>query len=278
MILPLLVFTDLDGTFLSEGGEDYQEALPGFKLLRRKRIPVVFLTGRTFPETEKFVRSLSPKSPFSVENGGALYFPQDLDLAGTEGLPLRGRYRKMVLSQGVEGCSEFLSEFSKEAGVEIFSFRDFSSQGLSEATGLPLAKAALAQEREFDLPFFPPSLPEPLLKEFLARIQGEGLTLHRGARFWSLSRGCSKGLALETVRRLYIRKYDSMVPFTIALGDGDDDFSFLQIADYKVLIRREGYDSEGLASHLFGCRVSESLGAKGWSEEVHRFFELFKGW
>ena len=91
MMLPLLVFTDLDGTFLSEGGEDYQEALPGFKLLRRKRIPVVFLTGRTFPETEKFVRSLSPKSPFSVENGGALYFPQDLDLAGTEGLPLRGR-------------------------------------------------------------------------------------------------------------------------------------------------------------------------------------------
>lgn len=278
MMFPLLVFTDLDGTFLSEGSEDFREALPGFKLLRRKRIPVVFLTGRTFPETEKFCRSLSLKSPFSVENGGALYFPQELDLTGTEGFPLRGRYRKMVLSRWVEGCSEFLSAFSKEACVEIFSFRDLSSQGLSEETGFSSSKATLAQEREFDLPFFPPSLPEPLMKEFLARIQEAGLTLHRGARFWSLSRGCSKGLALETVRRLYIRKYGSMVLFTIALGNGDDDSSFLQIADYKVLIRREGYDSAGLASRLFGCRVSESLGAKGWSEEVHRFFELFKGW
>lgn len=152
MMFPLLVFTDLDGTFLSEGSEDFREALPGFKLLRRKRIPVVFLTGRTFPETEKFCRSLSLKSPFSVENGGALYFPQELDLTGTEGFPLRGRYRKMVLSRGVEGCSELLSAFSKEAGVEIFS----SPRGSARRRVFPPPRRLSPRRGSLTSPSFPP--------------------------------------------------------------------------------------------------------------------------
>jgi len=69
-----VVFTDIDGTIVDEN-YSYKGALPALKLLKRKKIPLVFCTSKTRAEIEVYRDELGIKDPFISENGGAIFIP-----------------------------------------------------------------------------------------------------------------------------------------------------------------------------------------------------------
>jgi len=72
-----VIFTDLDGTLLDPITYSYHQAMDAVELLRRKEIPLIFCSAKTRAEQEVYRRELGINDPFIVENGGAIYIPEN---------------------------------------------------------------------------------------------------------------------------------------------------------------------------------------------------------
>jgi mannosyl-3-phosphoglycerate phosphatase len=147
----LIIFTDLDGTLLNHG--DYSWETPGlrWRKIREAGIPLVICTSKTRREVENVRIELGISSPFIAENGGGIFFP-----AGHEDLS-RGQAVVMddalciPLGKPYGMIRAFMEQAGKDCGAR--GFGDMSVEEVSERTGLPLEKAALAKARDFTEPF-----------------------------------------------------------------------------------------------------------------------------
>src|SRR5438105_1123222 len=72
----LVIFSDLDGTFLDHNTYTPGEALPTFQDCLSAGIPVVFCSSKTRAEMEPLLRELGARDPFIPENGGAIFMPR----------------------------------------------------------------------------------------------------------------------------------------------------------------------------------------------------------
>jgi mannosyl-3-phosphoglycerate phosphatase len=75
--IPLVVFTDLDGTLLDHATYFFEPARPALDALAEAGIPVVLCTSKTRAETGRWRAALGNADPFIVENGGAAFVPAD---------------------------------------------------------------------------------------------------------------------------------------------------------------------------------------------------------
>ena len=71
--LPVLVFTDLDGTLLDHDDYSFSAAVPALALLRELHILVIANTSKTLAELEGLKKAMGNLHPCIVENGSALY-------------------------------------------------------------------------------------------------------------------------------------------------------------------------------------------------------------
>ena len=74
--LPLLVFTDLDGTLLDHDDYGFAPALPALERLRAAAVPLIPTTSKTLAETARLSRALGNGHPCIVENGSAICVPE----------------------------------------------------------------------------------------------------------------------------------------------------------------------------------------------------------
>jgi len=75
----ILVFTDLDGTLLDSDTYSYKSALPALKLIKNKKIPLIFCSSKTKSEIEMYRKRIGNDDPFISENGGGIFIPKDYD-------------------------------------------------------------------------------------------------------------------------------------------------------------------------------------------------------
>ena len=71
-----IIFTDLDGTLLDDK-YSFNESLPALKIVKNKRIPLIFCTSKTEPEIKIYLKKMNINMPFIVENGGAVFIPKN---------------------------------------------------------------------------------------------------------------------------------------------------------------------------------------------------------
>jgi mannosyl-3-phosphoglycerate phosphatase len=72
--LPLLIFTDLDGTLLDHHSYSFSAALPALQRLRRFNIPLIPVTSKTLAELAPLMRELDNPHPCIAENGGLMRY------------------------------------------------------------------------------------------------------------------------------------------------------------------------------------------------------------
>ena len=70
--IPLLVFTDLDGSLLDHDDYSFSAALPALSRLRDHAVPLVPLTSKTLAEMRVLQQALHNPHPFVIENGSAI--------------------------------------------------------------------------------------------------------------------------------------------------------------------------------------------------------------
>lgn len=241
----VLVVTDLDGTLLDHETYSWAAAAPALNVLRNARAGLVLASSKTAAEIAPIREDIRFAGwPAIVENGSGLLEP-DARPAGDRATYDDLRKILKTLPRGFRG------------------FGDMSTKEVSERTGLSIAAAERARQRDFSEPGIWDGGEETLM-EFLSAAKASGLTAQRGGRFVTLSFGGTKAdRVAEVIQRL-------TPAYTIILGDAPNDIEMLALADAGVIVANPASpDLPVLPGETRGrIRRTTRPGPEGWSEAV----------
>ncbi|WP_371193004.1 HAD-IIB family hydrolase [Glaciecola sp. SC05] len=261
-----LIFSDLDATLLDHYSYSFAAAKSTLDKLRLKAIPVILNTSKTLAEVKVIRAELQLTSPFIVENGAAIFIPQDFfKTKPKEAVWQDGFWVKTFASRRSHWLNlikklqpEFLGQF------EMFS--EMSLARISEVTGLSETNAALAAQRLYG---------EPLLWNgndderdiFVAKAKKMGACALLGGRFLHICSDANKGKALTWMKNEYQRQLQQTNVKTIALGDSNNDIAMLEVADIAVRIRSPIHPPP-LLQRKDSTYTSSLTGPDGWREAI----------
>ncbi|WP_341236079.1 HAD-IIB family hydrolase [uncultured Sulfitobacter sp.] len=213
--IPILVFSDLDGTLIDHASYDASAAGPALDALRACGGGLIMASSKTGPEIARIRDTLGwADFPAIVENGAGL-LP-----AGEAGQGDAAQYEALrgVLYKAPQSLRE-----------NFRGFGDMSVAEVSDVTGLAKDDAALAKQRAFSEPGLWTG-DDPQLEQFLDYLAGQGVTAREGGRFLTLSFGQTKADRMADL----IAQFNPV--HTVALGDAPNDVEMLQAADTGVIV------------------------------------------
>lgn len=249
-----IVITDLDGTLLDHFTYAIKPADIALKKLSDLQIPVILCSSKTRLELAEISRKTGLITPFVIENGAEIVFPDSTE-------------KNIILGINREKIITSLLEMAEELDIAIQGFSSFTPEKLSELTGLTVPQAKMALSREYSEPFIVAEDSEEIRKEMTAWCNRHDLRLLKGGRFYHLQGMHDKGMAVDRIKDLYMDKGEIKRLKTVVLGDSENDFDMLDRADFPVLIKRhDGTYAERYTSK----RVyhSEGTGPYGWKEAI----------
>lgn len=260
----LLVFTDLDGSLMEHESYSIEPALESLESLRRRGFTLVMNSSKTAAEIGAIQERLSLQAPFIAENGALLQL-LEADAEGHQRIQF-GRHRRDWLPE--------LHSIREREQFEFEGFADWTPREICERTGLSVAEAELAAQREFS---------EPILwrgasnrrARFLEILQEMGLQLLEGGRFLSIQGSHSKADAMRWLQQR-LRSSDQEPEgsvISVALGDSPNDVAMLNAADVAVVIKSGKSDRiapDGPARVIHTKRP----GPAGWHDAMCEILEL----
>ena len=237
-----VIFTDLDGSLLNHEDYSFDEANFMLEKIKSKNIPLIYTTSKTKDECEILQKKMKLTSPFIVENGAAIYYPDGkVELLG---LP----HTKIKL---------FIDRHYKE--FNILSFSNMRVEDIMEYTLFDYEQAKLAQSRDYSEPFL--IRDERRLTELEVLAELEGMKILKGGRFYHLvGIDQDKGKAVE----LTLKNYPDHI--SIGLGDNYNDIAMLKTVDIPVLIPH--HKNRYIELELKNLIKAKHKGALGWSEAL----------
>lgn len=247
-VTELVVFSDLDGTLLDHDSYSYAPAQPALDALARQGVPLILATSKTAAEVAVLHRALDLGTwPAIVENGAGIYRPGGADTDSASYTELRAA----------------LDRVPSHLRASFRGFGDMTDAEVAQITGLPLASARLARQRQHSEPGLWQGDTEPRTA-FLKALGEQGVQARSGGRFLTLSFGSTKADGLRQIAA------DLGARCTLALGDAPNDVDMLESADFGVIIRNDhGPGIPQLVGEAQGTiRRSTHPGPKGWAEAV----------
>jgi mannosyl-3-phosphoglycerate phosphatase len=250
----LLFATDLDGTLLDETTYGFEPARPALAALASHGAGLVLVSSKSRAEMVPLAREIGLAPALIVENGGAVLVP----VAG-------GGYETIVCGVERAALVGALAGIGRETGAGIEGFSTFTAARVAKLTGLDLAAAARALEREWDEPFLLED--EELAPAVAAAARRRGLAVTRGGRFFHLTGASDKGSALRLL--LSRRAAGAGRTLSVGLGDAGNDLPLLAAVDRPIVIpRTSGRADPELAAALHGAELAPAPGPAGWNAAV----------
>lgn len=255
MTIPLVIFSDLDGTLLDHDTYSFAPAEEALTTLKKLGIPLILASSKTATEIMALRTELGfDHCPAIVENGCGI-LPGEKPLPGNENTPTYARIRAIL-----EKLPPTLRQSYK-------GFGDWGVDGVIKHTGLGSSEAAKAADRQYSEPGLWLGDGEKLAA-FLTNIEKHGLSARKGGRFLTLSFGGNKGRRMSEILALYSDRRHK--PHAIALGDAPNDIEMLEAADIGVIIaNNHGTEMPRLNGEKGNTiRRSTKPGPAGWNEMI----------
>ena len=271
--LSVLVFTDLDSSFLNKNDFSFGNNLNTTKQLINDGHSVIFNTSKTFIELKNFFQKESFNLPFICENGGGIYTPKKYFHNLNQ---IKDEYNIIFESKRIiKKINCIKNEITKIYGKYLTFFNDLDNAEKEKLSGLSRNGIKLASEREFTELIIWQSNSENLqkLKEYL---ESHNLTIIKGGRFHHISNNINKGEAMLRLVNEYKKHYSSTNFITIAVGDSDNDLEMLNCADYPCIVKssdNQNFVENIKSSNLF---ISNRKAPDGWSECIKQVFESIR--
>ncbi len=247
--MPLLVFTDLDGTLLSHSDYSWDAARPALERLAHIGAGVVLASSKTAPEIAVLRHEMGLEQwPAIVENGAGLLKPHVQDSTGPS-----------IYTQ----LRAALGNVAADLRIKYLGFGDMDAAQVADLTGLSPSAATLAKQRSFSEPGTWSGTPTEKA-EFLKELAAQGIVAREGGRFLTLSFGGTKA---DQIARII----DDLNPLnTIALGDAPNDVEMLEAADFGVIIANPQGTQLPLLKGETQNRITRTTlaGPNGWNAAI----------
>jgi len=247
--LPLLVFTDLDGTLLSHSDYQWTQARPALERLARIGAGVVMASSKTAAEISVLREEIGLQHwPAIVENGAGLLPAHTGADAGT--------------SQYAQLRAE-LDKVPATLRAKFLGFGDMDVSQVLEMTGLSRPASMLAKQRAFSEPGIWSGTSQEKT-DFLEALMSQGVSAREGGRFLTLSFGGTKADQMGQIIEDYAPRQ------TIALGDAPNDIEMLEAADFGVIVANQHRDPlpELTGERSGGIIRTMQQGPEGWNAAI----------
>lgn len=267
----LLVASDLDGSLLDHDSYGYDAATPALELLEQMRIPLVFVSSKTFAEIVELRAELGNEHPFVVENGSAVYLPDGYFEQVPADCERVGAYWRHSLSPPRQQWAPILEDLRAQLPG---SFEDFSSAGVERIealTGLTRSQAELANQREFSEPLAWHGS-EDGLTTLEKAVGAAGGRVYRGGRFYTIAGETDKGKAYRWLRSQYAESNGGVSVHDLCIGDGANDVPFLEDGEAALLIPANDRPLPTLRREQ-GIMVGAGFGPTAWADGVGRWLK-----
>lgn len=255
--MPLLVFTDLDGTLLSHSDYSWDAARPALDRLKKIGAGVVLASSKTSPEISRLRQDMGLRDwPAIVENGAGVLEPHA---------------RAVVERSDYVQLRAAVIKMRAKLGAGFRGFGDMDVAEISALTGLSQPDAQLAQQRAYSEPGVW-SGTKAAKTDFLEQLQEQGIFAREGGRFLTLSYGRTKADQMaQIVASLRPRQ-------TIALGDALNDVEMLEAADAGVIIATPHRTALPFLAGETSGRISRTTdaGPKGWNTAMQAHLARLK--
>lgn len=264
-----VVFTDLDGTLLELETYAYDQAQAAVEWLNTRQIPLVFCSSKTRAEQEFYRQALKVEAPFIVENGSAIFIPEDyFDFAYPYHRAPPG-YRVIEMGVPVARIRQALSEIRTDLGFSYWGYADLSLLEICQLTGLDENQARRACQREYSETLLKFNFTPQTLKRFQAALARRGLACITGSSFYTISgQRSDKGQAVRLLVNLFRRKFGTVI--SVGLGDSPNDAPFLALVDYAYLVQKP--DHSWFSLNLPHLEKVQGVGPAGWQSVIFRLF------
>ncbi len=272
-----LIFSDIDNTLLQsyiikEGEiyhiEEYGEIKEIVQKLRKNNIPLVLCSSKTRFEQEKIRKYLEINDPYVVENGGAIfipenYFPIDLEEFG---LSINRNNENLVIELGksYNRIIETLQEIREIFHIEFIAVHDLSLPELAQKVGISIEDAKLMASREYSETILEININK--LDKLKKILNDRGLRILQGTRYNTVSSLHDKGSAISILKKLYSIKYENEKIESIGIGDAFNDIPMFENVDKPFLVRniQNSYAPMKINNLI---RVN-GIGQTGWKEII----------
>jgi len=228
----IVVFSDLDGSLLN-GEYGYFEVEPILRQLLSFNVSIVLASSKTRSEIEFYREKLGISDPFIVENGSAIFIPENCFKINYRFTKRESGYNIIELGNAYPVIREKLAIVKKKTGASFVGFGDMTVEEIAKDSGLPLNLAQLAKKREYSEPF---KILDGHEKEVLRSISNEGLCYTKGGRYLHALGSCDKGTATSILKSLYLQQFSRIL--SIGIGDSANDLSMLEIVDKPFFVNK----------------------------------------
>ena len=249
----IIILSDIDGTIMSHSDYDTGCFMDTMDILQYHNIVVIPVTSKTLLELEMLQSILKFHGPRIAENGGVISISdhaRDIDCPH-------------------ETIIKVLSELPKSLISQMKCLSKLSIQEIQEITNLPYAQAESARTRLASETFTWTGT-VGCEKRLILHLREHNLRLVKGGRFYHVIGLRDKAQASKKlIEFMYGKKPNSSFEVW-ALGDAENDFSLLKLADKRAIIKNTKIDQSYLVKNLKSAYFSKQEAPFGWAESIEK--------
>jgi mannosyl-3-phosphoglycerate phosphatase family protein len=289
------VFTDIDGTLVDINTAEYgKETDKLIRLIKERNIPLILTSAKTRLEQNKIREDLGLSDPFIVENGGAIvipkgYFPdyalRDIKYPLRETQETRNEARDVnheivvELGKPAHYIRAKLSDIRKKYSINFRGVADISIEKLSNLALISREQAKRMAQRNYGETIL--QIQSEDIARFIKYVQEDGMKVIHGGRFFDVTVGTDKGIAVGILKKLFKDKFHNNVTF-FGIGDSTNDIPMLNLMDIPILVQRQdsSWVDDGeikMKNAVDSSRISsnklikvEGIGPNGWENAIHK--------
>jgi mannosyl-3-phosphoglycerate phosphatase len=291
------VFTDIDGTLVDINTAEYgKETDKLIRLIKERNIPLILTSAKTRLEQNKIREDLGLSDPFIVENGGAIvipkgYFPdyalRDIKYPLRETQETKNEARDVnheivvELGKPADYIRAKLSDIRKKYSINFRGVADISVEKLSNLALISRDQAKRMAQRNYGETIL--QIQSEDIARFIKYVQEDGMKVIHGGRFFDVTVGTDKGIAVGILKKLFKDKFHNNVTF-FGIGDSTNDIPMLNLMDIPILVQRQDsswvdYGEIKMKNAVDSSRSSfssnklikvEGIGPNGWENAIHK--------
>ncbi len=242
------VFTAIEGTLLDFDTFDGSAARPLVRTLHAAGVPVIPVTVMTLEEMEQVADDLFMRDPMIIEGGGAIARWR------------HGAWQVEAVGAASDTLLEAICDIEALTGAHLAVYSALSESESARLSGRRGAMLHASMQRRFSEPFLIERGEIGAVSRAAASL---GFSVHRGKRFYYLTRTDCDGRAFHRLRE------EIRCGTAIGVGGSPIDAGFLSLTDIPIAVPRpDGQPDRQLLADLPNVMIASAPGAAGWAAAV----------